>query len=80
MVASTNRLRQVLVTDKQDNPLRIYNVLKSDVLFALKNYMDISANDLNLDITVDEMGCFNIDIHCNVRRLKSLNAFLDCVE
>ena len=48
-----NRLKNVLVIDKQDNPLKIVKVLKSDILNVLSNYMDITNDDLDLTITVE---------------------------
>ena len=71
-----NRLKNVLVIDKQDNPLKIVKVLKSDILNVLSNYMDITNDDLDLTITVDEYGNFIFNAYSKVRRLKNLSAIL----
>lgn len=70
-----NRLKSVLVQDKQSNPVKIVNILKSEVLYALKNYMEITASDLFLNITVDEYGYYVLDIGARVRRLKTVGSF-----
>lgn len=63
-----NRLKQVLVLDKQINN-SIINVIKSDVLYALKNYMEITANDLDFNISIDDYGFYEVMITAKVRRL-----------
>jgi septum formation topological specificity factor MinE len=68
-----NRLKNVLVLDKQINQ-SVLNVLKSDVLYVLKSYMEISADDLDLSINVDEFGFYDVKVNAKVRRLKSLSS------
>ncbi len=70
-----SRLKTVLVQDKQSNPLKILNVLKSEVLYVLKSYMEINASDLFLNISVDEFGFYILDIGAKVRRLKTVGSF-----
>lgn len=70
------RLKTVLINDKKDNPNKILNVLKSDLLYVLKNYMEINSECLDLDITITSSGTYNITMIANVRRLKTLN----CIE
>ena len=41
LVKSEARLKQILVADKEENPLRIINVLKSDLLNTIKNIAPI---------------------------------------
>ena len=36
-----NRLKNMLIKDKQDNPQKVTGVLKSEILYVLKNYMEI---------------------------------------
>lgn len=63
-----NRLKNVLVMDKKITPNMI-NVIKSEVLYALKNYMEITSSDLNVDIAIDECGFYDVMISAKVRRL-----------
>lgn len=73
LAVCTERLRNVLINDKRDNPSKILNVLKSDILYVLKNYMEINSDDLELDISVTSIGTYKITILANVNRLKTLN-------
>ncbi len=70
-----NRLKNVLNIDKNDNPIKITNVLKSDLLYLLSNYMEISPDDLDLSIEVGQGGTYKLEILGNVRRLKVLGGF-----
>ncbi len=73
LTVCTERLRNVLINDKKDNPNKILNVLKSDILYVLKNYMEISSDDLDLNINVTSVGTYKITILADVTRLKTLN-------
>ena len=76
LVVCNERLRNVLKIDKRDNPNKIINVLKSDILYILKNYMEINSDNLEVNINVTSVGTYNITILANVNRLKTLN----CIE
>lgn len=73
LVVCNERLKNVLKSDKRDNPNKILNVLKSDILYILKNYMEINSDNLDVNINVTSMGTYNITILANVNRLKTLN-------
>lgn len=75
-IVCENRLKQVLVMDKHINS-SVISVIKSDVLYALKNYMEIKASDLNFDISIDEFGFYDIKISAKVRRLITFKSFQD---
>ena len=70
------RLKNVLINDKKDNPNKILNVLKSDILYVLKNYMEISCDDVDLSIQVTHAGTYTVSMIANVKRIKTLN----CIE
>lgn len=70
-----SRLKNVLSMDKNDNPVKITRVLKSDLLYLLSNYMEISPEDLDLVISVEQGGGYKLEISGNIRRLKVLGAF-----
>lgn len=67
------RLKNVLVIDKKYNPNKILNVLKSDILYVFKNYMEINNENLEVNIAVTLLGTYNITVLANVSRLKTLN-------
>lgn len=76
LMVCNERLRNVLKSDKRDNPNKILNVLKSDILYVLKNYMEITSDDLDVNINVTSTGTYSITILADVNRLKTLN----CIE
>lgn len=71
-----NRLKQVLTIDKQINSSLI-QVLKSDILHVLKNYMEINAEELDLNISIDEFGFYDISVCAKVRRLITFSRIPD---
>lgn len=75
-IVCENRLKQVLVMDKNINN-SVVNVIKSEVLYVLKNYMEIKASDLDFEITIDEFGFYDININAKVRRLITFKSFND---
>lgn len=72
IVKGEERLRQVLIYDKSS--INIEQVLKSDLLDVLNNYMDLNSDELKLKIDVDKFGFFEIKIYARTRRLKELSA------
>lgn len=63
-----NRLKRVLIEDKQNNPQKLCEVLKSDI----KNVADCYVEDANIEIQAnqsEEGVVFNIKIKC--ARVKS---------
>jgi septum formation topological specificity factor MinE len=71
---SKERLEKVLIADKHFNPSKISKVMKSDLFFLLKNYSDVTEDNLKLEINVDEMGSYNIVINATCNRLKKLGS------
>ena len=74
LVKNENRLKNILILDKEDNPEKFINVLKCDLIMVLKNYMEISGDDLDVNLTIDEYGCFIFNAYSKVKRLKNLTA------
>lgn len=63
-----NRLKRVLVEGKQNNPQRLCEVLKSDILDVAKCYLDEAK--IEIEPTQSEDGViFNVVIKCS--RVKS---------
>lgn len=70
-----NRLKTMLAGDKQENPQRIERVLKSEILYVLKNYFEICSEDLNVEILVNEQGRYELNIHGLSRAIKIAHTF-----
>lgn len=65
-----NRLKNVLALDKRENPNKITNVLKSELLNVLRNYMDIRSEDVEFNICVNPQGNYSIQLVADIKRLK----------
>lgn len=72
-----NRLKTMIVIDKQESPQKISKLLKSELLFMLRNYFDIYADDLILDICVNEAGRYEILIKAESNNVKVAHLFSD---
>ena len=70
-----NRLKSMLITEKQGASQKINKVLKSEVLFVFKNYFDIKAEDLTLDLSINEFGKYSIKINAEARSMKFARVF-----
>ena len=46
-----DRLKVVLVNDRSSSSNQVLEMLKNDIVKALKSYMDIEAEDLDIQIT-----------------------------
>ncbi len=71
------RLKNVLVSDKEENPTKVLGVLKSDILNVLSEYMEISSDDLILNINVNNLGQFVFSCSATIRRLKNLSRIIE---
>ena len=65
-----DRLKNVLIRDKNENPKHIMNVLKSDMLQVLNNYMDIKSENLDIEIVVLENGAYKLLMEGYSNRIK----------
>ena len=74
IVKSEERLRSVLVNDKQIS--NIENVLKSDLICVMQNYMDIISADVCLNIETTRDGWHEIRIFARSKRMKNLSALI----
>ena len=70
-----NRLRSMIVKDKEEAPKNLNKVLKSEILFVLKNYFDVTAEDVSLDVSVSETGRYVVNISAESRSLRVAHIF-----
>ena len=68
-----NRLRGMLTNDKKENPVKMESIIKSEILYVLKNYMDIKSDNSEFSILVNNDGEYEITFYTKVNRLKVLN-------
>jgi len=75
LITCEDRLRSMIVLDKQETPQKINRLLKSEILFLLKNYFDICAEDVLLDVSVDDRGKYIINFQAESRTIKVAHVF-----
>ena len=68
-----SRLKQMLINDKKDNPNKIIGLIKSEIFFVLKNYMDIKIDDIQFDIGIDNNGKYLLSLNAEVARIYVAN-------
>ena len=71
-----NRLKQVLYNDKKENPIKLINIIKSEILYVLKNYMEIKSENMDVFIDIDEYGRYSLEIKASINRLKMISAII----
>ena len=65
-----DRLKSMMVLDKSETPQKINKVLKAEILYLLNNYFDLTADDLDLNMALDENGNYCLNINAKARYLK----------
>jgi len=70
------RLKNMLINDKKDNPNKIVGLIKSEIYYVLKNYMDINQDDIFFDIGIDNDGVYQISFNAEVKRIYIANYLL----
>ena len=66
------KLKKVLINDKHFNPSRLNEILKSDLFNLLKDYMEISNDDIITKLEIDEDGDYIFRCKVRTKRLKML--------
>lgn len=70
-----DRLKNVLVKDKNHSPNRLRNILKSEITEILKNYIELDDEiELKLD---EERGRLLISVRATAIRVKEFGTILD---
>lgn len=70
-----NRLKNIIVSDKRENPIRIERVLKSELLNVIKNYFEVTSDDLELSILVRDDGRYDVQMNVLSRAIRFANSF-----
>ena len=70
-----NRLRDMLIVDKRENPSKIERLLKAEMFYLLRNYFEFNAEDLTIEIAVNETGKFEFDISGIATSIKKIHTF-----
>lgn len=74
-VSYEDRLKNMVIIDKKENPQRIERLLKSELLYVLKNYFDISYEDLDVSLGVTEEGEYALSVSLLSKVIKIAKCF-----
>ncbi len=67
------RLRNMVIKDKNNNPQKINGILKAEILYVLRNYMELKEYDLDIDIRINEKGYYHLVIEADCKSIKSVS-------
>lgn len=66
---AVTRLNNMIKADKRENPEKLAKLIKSEIMYVLKNYMDINYDDIKLDIGIDNDGRYLLNMTCISNRI-----------
>lgn len=64
-----NRINNLIKADKKENPEKLARLIKSEIVYLLKNYMEINMDDVKLDFGIDNDGRYLLNVICSAKRL-----------
>ena len=70
-----NRLKNMIALDKKEEPEKIIKVLKAEVVNLLKNYFEITSEDVETSILVNSDGKYDLQINAVSNTIKIANTF-----
>lgn len=77
IVGLENRLKNMIALDKKEEPEKIIKVLKAEVVNLLKNYFEITSEDVETSILVNSDGKYDLQINAISNKIKIANTFLN---
>ncbi len=67
------RLRNMMIKDKGENARKIDGVLRAEILYVLKNYLELEEYDMDIDISINQKGFYDLTIKAECRNIKSVS-------
>lgn len=74
-VAKSERLKNIISSDRKENPYKIEKVLKAEIINVLRNYFDINVDDFSISLLMDKNGNFDVQINFLSRKCIIANVF-----
>ncbi len=62
VISCEDRLRGMLACDKGSNPERMERVIKSEMLYVMRNYFEVAYEDMEVSIGVREDGKYEVNM------------------
>lgn len=75
LIKCENRLKNIIVADKRENPCRIEKILKAELMNVIKNYFVVTYDDLDLSILICDDGRYSVQMNVISRSIKFANSF-----
>lgn len=70
-----NRMREMVASDKHEGVSKLNKVLKAELLYLLKNYLDITAEDLKVEVLYNKIHGYTISMEVKARAIKIAYVF-----
>jgi septum formation topological specificity factor MinE len=74
-VRGVDRLKNLMIVDRQESLSKIDRLLKAEILYVMKNYFDIVAEELDVSINVDQTGRYNVFVAGKCDNIKIAHLF-----
>lgn len=75
LVNDNSRLKSLIASDRKENPVKIEKLLKSELVNVMRNYFEISMDDVNLSILINKDGWYDIQLNVLSQTLCIANTF-----
>lgn len=75
LVNDNSRLKNLIASDRKENPVKIEKILKSELVNVMRNYFEISMDDVNLSILINKDGWYDIQLNVLSQTLCIANTF-----
>ena len=75
LVNDNSRLKNLIVSDRKENPVKIEKLLKSELVNVMRNYFEISMDDVDLSILINKDGWYDIQLNVLSQTLSIANTF-----
>ena len=75
IIKCEKRLKNIMITDKKDNPVRIERVLKAELINVVRNYFEVNNDDIELSILINGNGLYDIQVNILSRAIKFVRTF-----
>ena len=75
LVNDNSRLKNLIASDRKENPVKIEKLLKSELVNVMRNYFEISMDDVDLSILINKDGWYDIQINVLSQTLSIANTF-----
>lgn len=75
IVSCEERLKRIVVLDKMEVPSKITKIIKAEMLYLLKNFFEISSEDLDINISLDKDRRYVMDVKVVSKNIKNVRTF-----